>query len=266
MAIWMIEDIEQDNYLLQSLLKREAKGASTLIKIPRSYRFSADGAEYSQFNKEAIPVGSIGTIEKLQKNGMKNVWLDSRFNVFKGAGYGYLLKDLMVNNYIPLTMEQISNAHQYLSEFSDYRSVFVRPDSYRKLFDGQTVCFKFMDEFIKNCDLPDDTDVLIAERQNLVQEWRVVIGKEPITASEYRRDGKLYIVSGAPGEVFDLAKEVRVRMPEDIKFFVADICRTEDGELKLLEINSFNTSGFYACDPDKIIDAVELWQTEWWAR
>jgi len=38
--------------------------------------------------------------------------------------------------------------------------------------------------------------------------------------------------------------------------FVIDIAKTYDG-LKVIEINNFNSSGFYSCDVYKIVDSIE---------
>jgi hypothetical protein len=58
--------------------------------------------------------------------------------------------------------------------------------------------------------------------------------------------------------------EARAAVEEAAKLFapadvyVADVCETDQG-MKIIEYNTFNSAGLYACDAGVVIDRVSAW-------
>lgn len=68
-----------------------------------------------------------------------------------------------------------------------------------------------------------------------------------------------YTVSGKAPDIEDARRyaewlDDELHQPDDM--YVVDIARS-DGELKVVEYNSFSTSGWHDADPEKLISAVE---------
>lgn len=251
--MWLIELLnKEENYLFEYLNRNKS---DSIIQIPLSYRFEREDISFLEYKETGIPIGSIKTIEKMNRFGFKNIWLNDYFNV---SNYSQDLSDLMLNYYHHFTTESLlSFINNNKSSFNEYENVFIRPDSYNKVFDGQLISACFIPEMLEEHELNNDERICVALPKYITQEWRVVVGETPIASSEYRRNGGLFIQSATPPEVIRMAELVRERIDGSIKVFIADICRNDRGEIKLLEINSFNTSGFYACDPQLIVQKVE---------
>lgn len=156
--------------------------------------------------------------------------------------------------------------------------VFVRPDAAIKQFDGQVFDTDKLAEA--------DTDIRLSRSK----ESMVVLGQVQSFDKEYRvfcRNGKAFGHSSyipldkewepAPKEVVELAETVAKRLLDSVRsMVVVDIGETKtemfdgdprsgsfakigDGppEFSLIEINGVNSSGFYGCDLNAFIEAME---------
>ncbi|HEY0586336.1 MAG TPA: ATP-grasp domain-containing protein [Pseudoduganella sp.] len=86
-------------------------------------------------------------------------------------------------------------------------------------------------------------------------EYRIfVIGGELAAASRYKLGERVESSLQVPAEVLAFAERaVEQWRPNDA--FTIDIAETDTG-LKVIELNSANSAGFYACNVGQIIDAV----------
>nr|WP_020397217.1 ATP-grasp domain-containing protein [Thiolinea disciformis] len=99
-------------------------------------------------------------------------------------------------------------------------------------------------------------EVLIAPLQIILKEYRLFIVKHSIvTGSVYKLAGKPY--------VSDLLDEAALQYAESIiqqwlpsESCVMDLALTEQG-YKVIEFNNINSSGFYATNVAKLIQALE---------
>lgn len=156
---------------------------------------------------------------------------------------------------------------------------FIRPVHDTKAFTGQVVGG---DEFQtwKNqvlgahIHMVADTLTMVAEPKHITTEYRFfVVNGYVITGSQYRHKGQLK--SRNADDIFGVYRDslAAVFAQEQVKkwqpasAFVMDIAVINlsdqepdtwmDAECKIIEINSFNCSGFYECDLSAIIEAVE---------
>ena len=109
--------------------------------------------------------------------------------------------------------------------------------------------------------------LVAAAPQEIGREWRVVVsGDEVIAGSQYAIAGTRTIASGAPNEVLDFVRSVLadVRWRPD-NLFMLDVCESE-GQLRLVELNSFSCSWLYACDLPRVVDAASQAAARAWER
>ena len=131
-------------------------------------------------------------------------------------------------------------------------TLFLRPDLGDKAFSGGT----FGPEDLT--DLPDTPDlaVIAAPIRDITAEFRfVIIDGEVATGSQYARDGKLDVR-------FDVDAACRARAREaaliyaPAAVYVCDVAMTREGP-RVIEYNSFSSSGLYACDGVAIARGIE---------
>lgn len=143
--------------------------------------------------------------------------------------------------------------------------MFVRPTNDSKYFSGRVFT---ADEFATwqrtICDplanhrtsLTPSTQIQLSKPIVIYAEYRFwVVKGELITRSLYKRGSQVVYASDVDER---LALFVRERIEEwaPHETFVMDICDTADG-MKIVEINTLNSSGFYAADVQRLVLALE---------
>ncbi len=101
----------------------------------------------------------------------------------------------------------------------------------------------------------NDFDVIVAPEKKTGAEWRVVVVDGKISsASLYKSYGIAYMMAGATDAVIDFVDEVIENVKGLPPVYVIDVCESHtDQELKIIELNTFNSSGLYMNDVEKII-------------
>lgn len=158
-------------------------------------------------------------------------------------------KELLNSEYIILPYGDFVRRHE------EYDGMFIRPCSGFKTFTG--CVFKNSKEKIHewNCTCDPETLVLIAKKDYLVSEWRLIVSEGQIIAStQYKHSNKFVRNEGAPEDVISYGQKLLDLIPYDPDpIWSLDICRRVNGELKVLEVGSFSCAGFYGCDINPII-------------
>lgn len=100
------------------------------------------------------------------------------------------------------------------------------------------------------------TEVLVAEPMEIWTETRLfVVGDQIVTGSVYKRGTQVIYDDYLDSDVVDFAAAcIGHWQPSDA--FVLDIATTPQG-CKIVELNCINAAGFYACDVQKIVAAIE---------
>ena len=139
---------------------------------------------------------------------------------------------------------------------------FVRPNGDFKDFSGSVVDYHGWEKFLKSVQeggytFDDQLEVYAAPCKSLFEEYRMfVVNGKVVSSSKYRLRTILDKKPGCPDEIEAFAnKMARIWSPE--KAYVMDVCKTDQGEIKLLELNCFNASGVYAAPLLPVIRAVE---------
>jgi hypothetical protein len=132
--------------------------------------------------------------------------------------------------------------------------VFARPNSVEKLFTGRCVGEENFAVALAPTRYDPITLVVIAEPQRIGREWRLVIaGNAIVAASQYMEQGQTAITPGCPNTVCEFVQNMLNEVdwcPDPI--FMMDVCESE-GNLYLLELNSFSCSGLYRCDMTEVV-------------
>jgi hypothetical protein len=224
-----------------------------------------------------VVYGSIG-IQKLAqvKQWHPGVFGDAK--TFSETAAGRNLRDLYLNNYhfrysikyIADNLEAIlrrlgnlpaANGGKYFTggEF------FIKPDTDTKEFAGQIIAIdefrKWYAEMLNSGYLEEnDFDVVISRPKKLGCEWRVVVVDGKISdCSLYRQYQMVKPERHILPEVEAVVAEAHARY-NPAPVYVIDIAQvqTTDGEwvYKVIEYNTFNSAGLYACDVTKVIDDI----------
>jgi hypothetical protein len=153
--------------------------------------------------------------------------------------------------------EAIARRDELFERFSVGGEVFVRPNGMHKLFTGRCVSAGAFAEAIAPSRYDPATKVVVAQPRPVDREWRLVITEgRPTAASQYAVKGIKAFSAGCPDQVRELADRVLAEVgwrPDVV--FMADVCES-NGELALVEFNSFSCSGLYHCDPQSVVAAV----------
>ena len=141
---------------------------------------------------------------------------------------------------------------------------FVRPVLDNKSFAGTVMSWGEFEAFRQGVsEVSEDKDVTLcladrivaAPLTDIAAEYRFfVVGGEVVTGSRYKTGERVASSPTVPAEVEAFARAcVDHWKPNDA--FTIDLAETPIGP-KVIELNSANSAGFYACDVGAIIDAV----------
>lgn len=139
---------------------------------------------------------------------------------------------------------------------------FIRPCEDTKDFNGTVTTIKdflhWRDEEIASiggCSF-SNSQVVASPLKTIYAEYRFfIVDKKVVTYSQYKRGNNIFLSSEVNSEVIDFAQNM-TNLWQPARAFVIDIADTSEG-YKVIEINNFNSAGFYDCDVTKIIDAIE---------
>lgn len=144
--------------------------------------------------------------------------------------------------------------------FPNRKQLFIRPVGDLKQFAGNVFSFGEYREWCASLSGGDltitlETSIVAVTRKQIDHEWRLfIVNKRVISGSHYRSFGALAVSKYIPGAVIHFGEELAAIWSSDI-VYVMDIAES-GGRYSLIEINGFNSSGFYASDIKKIVSAV----------
>ena len=135
---------------------------------------------------------------------------------------------------------------------------FLRPIHDDKSFAGEVMSFGEIQKWVAELDqtvLSPQTPILVAEPVGITHEWRLfVVNGKVSTGSRYRTRHQLDVRAEVPDEVREFAEKLAGQW-QPAPVFVLDLASSGD-QLYLVEINCFNSAGFYASDVAKLVGDV----------
>lgn len=142
---------------------------------------------------------------------------------------------------------------------------FLRPASDSKQFAGEVMTWEQFEDFRNGVRLVEEDDgvtltlkdvVVMAPCKEILAEYRFfVFDGEVVTGSRYKIGDRVQSSTEVPSDIYYYASQQVVRWQPN-RAFAIDIAQTNQGP-KIIELNSANSAGFYACDIGKIVEAVE---------
>jgi len=210
-------------------------------------------------HSDSFTFGSIDLVRLVERTtswspGFLANWRGLECTSYYANHYKYLLNQTYIFMTLPDLLRQWSDI-----SFSLGPALFLRPNNGWKNFTGQTV--KSKDEVkVLSDSCPRDLLVMISPAQTAFRgEWRLFCkaGEGVITGSQYYDEhGELKVNRKIPRSVWEFGDEIcRERegyAPDPL--FVADITLHSGRYPRLIELNSWSSSGWYAADYTKIID------------
>lgn len=143
--------------------------------------------------------------------------------------------------------------------------MFVRPVADSKHFTGKvfaksefeawrdTICAPDADH---GTSLTPQTRIQLCVPSTIHAEYRFwVVAGEIVAQSVYRRGGAVFYASEVDHRLHDFV-DARIAEWSPHETFVIDVCDTPDG-IRIVEINTLNSSGFYAADLQRLVLALQ---------
>jgi hypothetical protein len=191
--------------------------------------------------------------------------------------YGYYGDNLLNSNYMLMGLNDVIRRKQEIYfRLIETKGrcindaglkIFIRPSNGYKSFAGQTMTFYTIEEEIDVLSksyggVDPETLVLLSKIQEITEEYRfIVIDGKVISGSLYMDENNMgtykpyYDKVCTNQEPIDFATEMtKLHTPD--KAYTIDVCKTSQGDYKLLEINSFNCASMYGNDYDAVVKAT----------
>jgi hypothetical protein len=215
---------------------------------------------------DQVPEIEIDNSQKIMICGAMSL---GRIAKKKGWFPGQFMNDNMnYNKWREAWGQQLLNYDAYVCKFKDvewwYGDFFIRPTNDGKDFSGLVTTWP---EFVTwrklTQDFPNDgltlnmdTEVMVSPLKKIYSETRFfVVDGHIIAKSQYKLGRRVTYNAIVDEHVESYARWMIHEWTPD-RAFVIDIADTPDG-CKIIECNTFNSSGFYACDVSAIVQAVE---------
>jgi hypothetical protein len=202
-----------------------------------------------------VVVGSMSLVKHALREGWSpGAWADEEAFAFSSclAAHG---NDMLNAQAVECRFDEVVGLG--IEEF------FVRPVGDSKLFTGTRMTRSVFAEWAERVAPADaswtmgpDTAVIVAPLKEIFSETRFVVADgEIVTGSLYKRGSTVVYDDAVSPEVLAWAKERALRWTPG-RVCVMDVAETSEGP-KIVEFNNFNSAGWYACDVQKIVMAVE---------
>lgn len=147
----------------------------------------------------------------------------------------------------------------------DQPSSFVRPVLDSKDFAGEVMSWQRYESFRNGvldlrpedgATMSGDTRIMVCEQKDIWREWRVwMVDTKAVTASLYKEGRRVRYDDRVDSRVLEFAEEMASRWSPS-RAYCLDVAETPEG-LKIIEVNTLNSSGWYAADMFKLVAALE---------
>lgn len=258
MITWLIDELLNERQYETGFptLSEAAEEAGHVVLLTKYVPFSQE-PPYIPIPENSCVVthGTIQFCKQIEKN-FGRYWTPGMYfnaNVKDFTKFAnHMGDDLLNNDYYIIPWAEVVRRR--------VNGVFVKPLSGLKDFVGQVI--KDHDYNIQPQN-PIDPDCLcvVASAHDILAEFRYVIAdKKVITGSEYRWDNVLDVRADTHPTCDMLAEKIAEAEWQADTVYVCDIALIigddKYEQAKVIELNAFSSSGLYACDTRKIIEAV----------
>lgn len=215
--------------------------------------FDADdcGIDWSQY-AHVLPVGSVQFLRQLKKSVSLGKYILHDEVSFAATTWRDRLGAAMLNE-----VGQTVWAGDVAGLLAG-AAMHVRPHSEDKAFNAKVFDVSSWAEMRADRAVAKGLLCWASSVKPITGEWRCwIVGGRLVEVSQYRLDGAMARVRGAPADVLAFATEVaQTWLPAEC--VVVDIARTPLG-LRVLEFNPIHGSGWYAADAPTVLAAWLAW-------
>ena len=231
-----------------------ARGAGLCLEDRSSFvEFDADdcGIDWSVYG-QILPIGSVQFLRKLKRSKSLAAYIHHDDDSFSATTWQERLGALMLNE-----VGQVVLAGD-VPELLAGGALHVRPNAEDKAFHAKVFSVEGWAEMQAERNVAADLDCWASPSKEINGEWRCwFVGRTLVEISQYRKDGTMARVRGAPSEVVEFAAMIgRTWLPAEC--VVVDIASTPKGP-RVLEFNPIHGSGWYAADVPTILKAWVAW-------
>lgn len=210
-----------------------------------------------------IIYGSIGFVKQYAKNRgfIPGAYLDESAMSLMGYLHNIDNHTLMLNeDHVFTTFKDFKRRSAFFYNIFNTNKIFIRPNSGFKTFTGLPIHREEFDFEINSLEqltsVTDSTLILVSSCKAISQEYRFfIVNREVVTGSQYKNNDRLDIKPGYAQEAFELAQLMAKNKWQPDLAYACDVAMV-DGVPKIVELNSFSCSGFYAADIERLVDAV----------
>lgn len=205
-------------------------------------------------NKSVVPYGATKLTKLAPQYGWDGVFFNEKFD----TAVWNKNRDDMLNDDGNIMM--VKETADFLKDVPDDMPMFIRPCLDLKSFNGTLTSVGEIKSWMKSADsgsfsFNEETLVSIASAKNIQVEWRwFVVNGKVIDGSIYRLRGQRLTIHERDLKVIDEAQAFADKwLPHHT--CVMDTALVDD-ELKVIEFNCFNSSGYYNNNIPLIVQAV----------
>lgn len=227
--------------------------------------FSESSATIPYKNDECVVIyGSISFVRQQMKNHRFTPGGYLPEKSMESLGYMPFMEkpELMANyNHVFTTFKDLINRKEFFYDIFNTNKIFIRPNSGFKTFTGLPIHSDEFDFEIRSLQqlkqVADDVLILVSNCKKIAEEYRFfIVNREVITGSQYKLNDELNVKTGYSQEAYDVAVQMAKNSWQPDIAYACDV-GIVNGEPKIIELNSFSSSGFYACDIPIIISAID---------
>lgn len=217
-------------------------------------------------NRPVIAYGSIQFMKKLKVQHLAYGWNGTDWHEFTA----HIPRDYLLNSDYHLTTWGDFKANKaFWFQRIDPELLFIRPNGGKKLFAGTLLARREFGPFIKGYEattgVVDTTLCVLAPPKMIQMEWRfVVVNREIVAGTVYAMRGgnppmaeinldqiKVYSSDG-----YEFAKKITLLEWQPDVCYTMDVARDSDGNLSVVELNSFCTAGLYGGPTTDMVEAL----------
>lgn len=155
--------------------------------------------------------------------------------------------------------QDLLNEHAQIVRAGDLKleqASFVRPVADNKSFDGSVFTPSAWETWQSNNPLLLDQSVAAATPKEIFRETRLfAVAGQIVTGSVYKQGGSVFLSKDIDPDTISYAQDVMSRW-QPAPAFVIDVALTRAGH-RVIEFNNINSSGFYASDVGRYVDAID---------
>jgi len=185
-----------------------------------------------------------------------------------------LFNNNMLNNfcYVGNAEDILNKEEKIFSTFGVNDKIWVKPDNPYKLFNAEIIhkkwIYKIFNMISKDINM-NNFPCIVAKPQEIISEYRFFFKKTRIlSCSSYKIFGEVEFTNPINRYVYNFAEEMAFLYYNELNMgckslhtiadnlWTMDVCELSNGDIKIVELNSFYSAGFYNCEINDIVKGI----------